>query len=134
MNNTPDTEPTTRPGERDITATWPVGEPSPTGWQALAELYVRYSKGVGYLATLGTLHEQREGISVTRTINASLTRAVNCIHTHPGTRFSRKTLTQVYDAALTELRRRHQAAEETVTPYFDPDSEAFDYPGAPTRR
>lgn len=133
VNNGPHTDPRTEPGDRWITASWPVGEPDAEGWQAHADLNVNYHKSRGYRATLNVHHEQHSGIYVTKTMNLSINRTETEIHTRPAARFSRKVLGEVYDLALSQLRERFESADETVTPYFDAASPVFGYSGAPDR-
>ncbi|MFD4356856.1 hypothetical protein ACFWPX_30190 [Nocardia sp. NPDC058518] len=133
--NAPMTEPTQRTGDRRdryLTASWPVGEPDAKGWQARTDLNVSYYKGIGYRAVVNTLHERQEGTCRTQRVNLGMGKTATEIHTQPATRYNAKTLTQVYDTAVSELRRRYEADDDTVTPYFNADSPAFIYFGAPS--
>lgn len=133
MTNDPTTDPVRDTGERSITASWLVGEPAADGWQARADLTVHHDKGSGYRATLKTLHQKRDDISTTMTLNFDVKRCATEIHTRPAARFNRKTLGEVYDNAVREVRQRFASGDETVTRYFDPDSAVYTYAGAPNR-
>ncbi|WP_433635472.1 hypothetical protein [Nocardia sp. CA-120079] len=114
------------PGDRLLTASWPVGPMAESGEQKRATLKVSYHKGTGYRAILGIMHETIGKYAVTQRLNLSFSRREVTIHTQDAARFNRKIFGEIYTAALTELRTRYENGDTAVTTYFDPDSPVFD--------
>ncbi len=122
---TPLTEPICEgPGTaRTIYGLWLVGGPGDDGYQAYAELRVTHDVGRGYSAQLGVRSARTEDYGTSFRLQIHL--RPERIAVDGPKRFNRAKLSEIFEDAVTELRRRFEAGDEAVTVYFDRSSEVF---------
>jgi hypothetical protein len=101
--------------DRTIAARWNQGRPDAEGWQRQSALTVTHHVRYGYRATASEVrtgdgyHEEKLGLHQ---------RAVVVLDVRTTARYSARKLAQVYTEALSELRRKLDAADADLAAYF----------------
>jgi hypothetical protein len=119
---TPNGEPVLRePGDRknrSISATWDVG-PAVKGWVPQAQLRVSYTRAEGFIASLTAIRSLDRPSLVATTTSGMFDPTVVVLKRPKIARYKPAELRPVLDAAIAELRRRFEADDPKVLPYFD---------------
>jgi hypothetical protein len=112
----PHTEPARNDDGRSIKARWNTGHLDSHGHQRQVLLLVEYDR-TAYVATVGTARQHHGQSACIEPFQPHPRAVVLC--TQPSNQFSCTTLTAVYEAALTDLRRRFDAKDAAILPHFE---------------